>query len=73
MSQGHNDAILAFLSDLTHARKIRTRLFERARESPELVQQYLSTLDEEQIRGNEILLRLHKIVKESSEPPRTLQ
>jgi len=73
MSRLRDEGIWNFLTDLQHARKMRVLLLQRASENPELVLQYVSTLDDDQVRGDEILYRLKAIAEEANAPSRTVR
>ena len=59
------DAILAFLSDMKHAREARRRLFERAREESEKTILYLDSLPEGVEARDELLRELRAIANEA--------
>ena len=59
------DAILAFLSDMKHAREARRRLFERAREEPEKTLLYLDSLPDDLEARDDLLRGLRATANEA--------
>ncbi|GJL61666.1 MAG: hypothetical protein NPIRA04_03200 [Nitrospirales bacterium] len=62
LSKQEQDAWRVFLGDRRHVHHTRRHLFDRIQQQPDVVKQYLSTLNEEQIQGDELLQRVHRMV-----------